>query len=568
MSNIAVVTTFANQHFELYAKKMLESFVQYWPKEVILLVQLDDHTLLEQVQKITRPQDAVMVGRSDTHQEFIKRNAGKDDVGNYRKQPVRFCHKVFSIKNAFDAVENSRKQAIKDTPRYLVWLDADVHTTKPVSLEELKSCLPKEGDAVSYLGRKDWPHSECGWLAFDLLNGGGDVVAAFHNLYVTDAVMGMKEQHDSWVFDQIQAKKTNLTEDKPGMDIWPHSPMGKWSTHYKGPVAKNNLAAPYQTPMPQHAVKTSNGSNVVIQTKNSIPDAEIQAHIAENQKLIKNWVRECLPTDEELVVVSAGPQLIAEDVRKESGKKIVAVKHALGPLKKAGITPWACILLDPRPHVANFVTDPDPDVLWIVASQVDPKVTLSLLAHGCEVWGYHAAVGAGEHKLTAEQPDSIISGGSATATRGLYLLHHLGFRKFKLYGYELSLPDKPDLNARDNEGQPKYLEFAVAMNHSMHNVKKTFFSEPQLMAQFEEFRQLIDSGKMELDAEGDGIIPFLIKSKKIGDLRLNELKAKINGGSLTTHERLFKWKKTSKMDYPAVTKTGRTKNFWTRLLKR
>jgi hypothetical protein len=544
MSNIAVITTFPNEMFDVYAKKMLESFVQYWPKDVPLIVQLDNNDINQSLAPILRKDcDIVMVGRKVDHQDFIDRNKDKEDPQNYRKQPVRFCHKVFAIQNALDLVEKAKSDGVKDLPRYLIWLDADVHTTKPVSHDELKECLPKEGDAVAYLGRKDWPHSECGWLAFDLENGGADIIKTWHLQYITDAILQMKEWHDSWVFDQIEfTNKTNLTADKPGMEIWPHSPMGKWSTHYKGPMAKQQLLQQNQI-MP----RLNNGSNIQIQTKNSLPDEVLRAQIEENQKLIKNWVRECLPNDERVVVVSAGPHFVAEDVLKEveAGRKIFAVKHSLTRLKNAGITPYACILLDPRPHVADFVKDADPNVLWIVASQVNPQVTKTLLERGCTIWGYHASVGAGEHVLTEKQPDAIISGGSATATRGMYLLEHLGFRKFKLYGYELSFPDKPDLNAKDEIGQPKYLEFSVSLNHPLHPMKKTFFSEPQLMAQFEEFRIIVESGKWDIEAEGEGIVPFLVNARKIANLRHNQLKYKISKAHPVHYEKLFKWKTKS-----------------------
>jgi len=212
-----------------------------------------------------------------------------------------------------------------------------------------------------------------------------------------------------------------------------------------------------------------------------IPDELIKDQIIKNQSLIKNWVKKCIKTDEQICVVSAGPQLIPEiDVMEDykKGKKIIAVKHALGPLKAAGIKPWACILLDPRPHVYDFVQEPDTDIIWFVASQVNPEVTTRLLAKGCTVWGYHATVGAGETDLIQHQPGSIISGGSATATRGLFLLKHLGFYKIKLFGYDLCFPDKVNLDERDDMGQPKYLEISVGWNDPLNGAKKCFWSKP------------------------------------------------------------------------------------------
>lgn len=535
----AVITTFGNAHFDLYAKEMLQSFVKYWPQEIPLLVQLDDDTLKSEVEKILRPQDAVSCGWTKEHYEFVVRNKDKDDENDYRKQVTRFSHKVFAIHRAYQAAM-AEKEAKGNPPKYLIWMDADTVTNKPVSLEEIQECLPKDGAAVSYMGRKDWPHSECGWLAFDLENEGGMWIDVWYGLYVSDQILKLKETHDSWAFDHIKnskdaPKSMNLTEGKPGMDIWQHSPMGKWSMHKKGPIAKQKMK-------PQQINQTG---GLVINTRNSIPDEKIQTQIAENQKIIKNWVRECFQTNEQIIVVSAGPQLIAEDILEEynKGKKIVAVKHAMKPLKAAGIKPWACILLDPRPHVYDFVDDPDPEILWFVASQVDPRVTMKLLAHGCTVWGYHASVGAGEHVLTIKQDYAVIGGGSATATRGLFLLKHLGFHRMKLYGYDLCYPDKMDMNAKDESGQPKFLEMSVGLNHPLSNLKKHFWTDPQLVAQFEEMNLLIQNNTFDLEAVGHGIIPFVLESKRGGELRQAKLKSKMNK---TSYGKMLKWNKTKK----------------------
>lgn len=533
-NKIAVITTFANAHFEPYAKRMLQTFVTNWPNDIPLLVQLDDDLLVSAVSQVVRTGfDAIAHGRLNEHKAFIERNKDREDQENYRFQAVRFCHKVFAIGRAYDAFKQSRQNG-EPTTRYLIWLDADIFTTRKVTHDDIKECLPKEGDAVSYMGRKDWPHSECGWMAFDLENGGDTIIESLIGSYVSDLIMEQKERHDSWMFDIIVRgsglKATNLTPDAKGMDVWEQSPMGKWSEHHKGPIAKAKLAkvagisgAPLQNQL------RKNGSNVIINTKNSLPDHVIQEHIKRNQELIENWISPCKENNEEIVVVSAGPMLIAEDVRAEKGKKIIAVKHALKPLKDAGITPWACILLDPRSHVADFVKDADPSVIWFVASQVDPTVTLNLLARGCKIWGYHAAVGANEDYLTIHQQGAIVVGGSATATRGLYMLNHLGFKRFTLYGYDLCNPDKPDTSLVDEHGQPKHLEMTIQTNDPLYRVKRLFFSEPQLMAQYEEINDLIKNKTFELKAHGNGIVPFMIKAKEVGDLRRKELRDKIAG---------------------------------------
>lgn len=546
MSNIAVVTTFSNSSWDIYSKRMLQSYTEYWPADVPLMVQLDDDLLVEQVQNHIRPQDAIAVGWEPEHADFVKRNAGKDSADNYRHQPVHFCHKVFAIKRALDAAIKFKNSG-GNSPRYLIWLDADVLTATTVTHELLKECLPNEGDTVAYMGRKDWGHSECGWLAFDLQNRGEEFIEVWVGQYTSDNILKMQEQHDSWAFDLVRKSKdappcTNLTAGQPGMDIWKRSPMAKFSVHYKGPQAKQELAMQAKPSMGDRQ------QNIIINTQNALPDKELQAHIRANQKLITNWVQACHANDEEVIIASAGPMLIAEDLRQAvaDGKKIVAVKHALRPLEAAGITPWACILLDPRPHVTDFVDKPNKDVIWFVASQVNPAVTRKLLKADCTVWGYHASIRAGEGHLTSQQPSAVIHGGSATATRGLFMLAHLGFRKFKLYGYDLCFPDKPDLNAKDERGQPKFLEIFIGSDNPLFAIKRGFWTEPQLIAQFEEMNDLIKSKRFSIDAVGEGIIPFLVKIQNVTDLRQNDLKSKIGHRKLSSYRKLIKWNPKSR----------------------
>ncbi len=551
MNDIAVITTFPNYAWDIYAKQMIQSFVKFWPVEIPLLIALDDDLLANDVQKLLRPNDAIAVGWMKEHKAFVDRNKDKDSKDDYRKQVVRFCHKVFAIKRALDAIEDARKNK-EEAARYLIWMDADVITNKSITMDDLKLCLPKEGDTVAYLGRKDWDHSECGWLAFDLEKGGDKIIERVVKSYTSDLLFHEPQWHDSWIWDRAIKKRiptdtgdsnvnpvaetfkaTNLTLDKPGMDIWPHSPMGKWSTHYKGPVAKDKLSPKQPKEVP-----------LQIRTQNAIPNPAIVNNIRTNQLLIKNWIKPCRQTDEEIVVVSAGPQLIVEDVPTD--KRIVAVKHALEPLQRAGIKPWACILLDPRDHVAKFVDNADNDIIWIVASQVDPEVTRKLLERDCTIWGYHASVGAGEEKLTIKQESSIVYGGSATATRGLYALQVLGFNNFDLYGYDLCYPEKPDLGLRDDKGQPRYLEVSVGMNHPLYTMKRGFWTEGQLVAQYEEINEIVRNKKMNLKAHGQGLVPFLVKGHEVVNLRESQFKAKLNGGKLPTYRQLLKCSKIKK----------------------
>lgn len=537
----AVVTTFPSTSWQVYSKIMLKNFVAYWPKEIPILIQLDDNLLEEEVKKIKRDQDGFIVGWTKEHSDFVARNKDKDHANEYRKQAVHFCHKVFCLKFACDSAMASREAKAPDAPRYLIWMDADVITTSQVSFDDIIKCLPKDGDTVAYLGRKDWDHSECGWLGFDLDHGGADLINSIYQIYVTDKVFSYEQWHDSYIWDQCMKdlKKTNLTLDKPGMDIWQHSPMAKFSTHHKGPVAKDMLAGG----------QANKGSNLKIQTKNSVPNEVIQRNILENQVQIKNWISGCEKNDEEIVVVSAGPTLIAEDLIEEqkAGRKIVAVKHALMPLEEAGIKPWACILLDPRPHVYEFVENPDTSILWFVASQVVPKAVKRLLDAGCTVWGYHASVNADEADLIEKQYNAIVQGGSATATRGLYLLEKLGFHNFRLYGYDLCYHTKPNMAEKDDLGQPKYFDVTLGVNDQHFKTEAPFWSDGQLLAQREEMQQIITQTPWKIRAFGKGVVPFMVDAKRLSDLRGQRKRAKLGVSKAVSYKEMLECNKTTRL---------------------
>ena len=123
------------------------------------------------------------------------------------------------------------------------------------------------------------------------------------------------------------------------------------------------------------------------------------------------------------------------------------------------------------------------------------------------------------------------------------MLNHIGFSRFTLYGYELSMPDKPDFNATteitEDDGRkvlmPKFMEMTVETNDPFYNQKRMFWTEPQYFAQFEEMNELIKGDKFKFTAQGEGVVPFMIKAKHIGNMRRDEARRKIMGDKPVTY---------------------------------
>lgn len=537
MSKFSVVTTFPSNMFEIHAKHMLCSFWQCWPNEIEIYIQLDEDEASETIFDWVVKQREGLPGNSNVtndylpdHKQFVLANAGKDHPKDYRKQAVRFSHKVFAM----------QRVAAEAKTRYLVWVDADVMTLSPITLADIEQWVPT-GKVVSYLGRKDWNVPETGFMIFDLENGGRAFIDAMVTHYTSGKIFEYEEWTDAFVFKKILDEWSavnnvtvgfNLSEGIEGRDVFEKSPLGKFMEHFKGPrkaevardfaiVDGNNAPISEGIPSGYYGAKGNQTQlhggrfdikNMNIQTKNCVEHQVIIDHVKANLRIMHHWLPMSKENQEEIVIASAGPSLNAYDLMPyyERGVKIIAVKHAMQTLLEAGIVPWACVLLDPREHVSEFVEYPHKDVNYFVASMCDPKVAEHLTKHGCNVYGYHASVGADEQK---EIPPGhvMVMGGSATATRGISLMESLGFRTMHLFGYDCLYIKKPDLQEKTNNGRLKFEEVTLAANTwGAKQAVRTVWTEGQFLAQVQEFTNMyLPKKHLNLHTYGYGLIPWL-----------------------------------------------------------
>lgn len=280
-------------------------------------------------------------------------------------------------------------------------------------------------------------------------------------------------------------------------------------------------------------------TNMLVQTQNCVPVEQIQANIRANLGLVSKWMPTMRPHRQRAVVVSAGPSLdmpeTIEAIRNEidAGAKVICVKHSHQKLLDSGIVPWACVLLDPRPHEgisthgsprAELLPKADPRVRYFVASMVDPGVVQKLQKTGGQVWGYHAAVGADEVSIIPEEHRKfMIGGGSSSAGRAMILAWQLlGFSSIGLYGFDSCHLDheKLDKGARHQDGTPKYFEMEVAVG----GAKKSFWTDRDILCQAQDFTRLLkETPWIHWDAHGPGMVAWLWKNSKGALPRLDEV---------------------------------------------
>lgn len=260
---------------------------------------------------------------------------------------------------------------------------------------------------------------------------------------------------------------------------------------------------------------------IQIQTKNSLPDEEIQKHVEYTCKKMIEYnipeVQNCHIHDTWAYMIAGAPtykklkymKMIEEAVRDKSKGLVFTSKTAHDYLIENDLTPWACILLDPRPHVIKTFK-PHKDVLYLVASQCHPSVIDTLLENNCKIQVYHAAVAAGEDRVVKKYfPNgTMIPGGSTSQTRGISVLMRMGFYRFKLFGLDSSYPSKPDKVHGINQ-EKSAMEIEVNLKNPDRSLGK-FWTDPEMIVQINDLEHILKIyPHLEIDCQSEGIFGAL-----------------------------------------------------------
>lgn len=233
--DIRIVTSFSPSMWDDYVHRILPKNMELWPAD--WHVWTDDHSRI-----LPGHWNVHCLAEDPEHEAFmenwnrilLKNNDLATAISeerfptNYAKDAGTFCHKVFAMTN-----EEMR------SCDWLVWLGADVEITEPITEDWLEKILL--GDVV-HLGRKDMRASETEFVAFRT----GDMPArrfldALRWIYGGVDLFNYAEWTDAHIIGRLAhiggcmgCKVHNLSQDIPGLDVWPHTILGERMKHYKG----------------------------------------------------------------------------------------------------------------------------------------------------------------------------------------------------------------------------------------------------------------------------------------------------------------------------------------------
>ena len=279
---IKVITSYKPGTWDLYSGKGVKSIAEQWPAEVDLVVYLEEPRPNYENDRITwvdlnsaepellkfknkHKNDPVACGELQQIDGGVRRPArlqqqgGLDkNKGSFLWDAVRFSNKVFCVINA-----------VRNSPGYdyVLWVDADTFTFRPVPLNFLGSLLPTE-TMLTFLGRERYAlqdggkYPECGFVGYNLHHPNiKEFITEWEKLYMTDEIFQLLEWHDSFVFwhlarkfqekYHIQVNDIGYGKNVKGHHVFINSELGLYMDHMKGgdrkeigTSARSDLRAP------------------------------------------------------------------------------------------------------------------------------------------------------------------------------------------------------------------------------------------------------------------------------------------------------------------------------------
>lgn len=541
---VRFVTSFSADGFERYARKMLFSVIENWKDDLKLIAYYHDFTddLVEQLPKSDKIEYRNLDNIQDmkNYKQFMKLHDGTEGGKipyNWRMDAIKWCNKVYALTDL--SLEIGEQEA---RGGWLIWLDADTVTTKPLSKERVLR-LFKKGAELVHLGRKDIDYSETSFIAFNLdYQSPHYLLADLRGCYDIGEVTAYREWHDGFIFERLLKiyvahglRVQNLSQGAEGLAAFAQSPLSQYMIHYKGNL-KNNVEEEEEVtiiPAQTSAVDTLDKTlprkvPIIVKPKDSVPKETIVNNINENLKILDKWdmVRSCNINDEHAIIVSGGPSLdigkLKYTARKTKGK-IICVKHSYPTLLRAGIKPWACVILDPRPVEGTSTHDivrstlfdkVDPSTKFFVASMTDPSVTKLLKEKTDNIYGWHAFSQAIKDSIkTKEDGDALkanigedatfVTGGTCAAMRAIGMMHIFGFRNFHLFGFDCCMEGElsaEELSRTMEDGKKKYMR--VETNGY------EFWTTGELLAMAQDCEKLFNNKDIEMNINvyGEGTL--------------------------------------------------------------
>lgn len=251
MTHYLAITTANEQIWEAHGRVMAETFVRYWPRDVILCVYCENFSIPSdpdgRLYVLDLEADAPWLCLFKALYRDPRYNGGPGGR-DYRHDAVRFAHKVAAIGAAAEDADCD----------VLIWMDADTVTHASVTREWLDSLFP-ESAVVAWLDRER-TYPECSFL-FLRMPEAQRIIRSLVKLYRTGGLFKLPEWHDSFAIQHVvqsaQVRVHSLSGPQGRKHIghpFVSSPLAACMDHLKGETRKaygRSLPQDLRVPRPE-----------------------------------------------------------------------------------------------------------------------------------------------------------------------------------------------------------------------------------------------------------------------------------------------------------------------------
>jgi hypothetical protein len=251
------------------------------------------------------------------------------------------------------------------------------------------------------------------------------------------------------------------------------------------------------------------------------------SHIIDNTRkaVARNW-----PTykagefaGETLVLCGHAPSIGKPEQLKtirrltKKGAKVMAANRCHDFLLTKGIDVWAGILLDPIPHVANYIK-PRKGVRYYIGSQCDPATFDAFDKPGIEKYIYHALAHDEQLEIIPKELHGMVlpKYGNTVILRAMWLGLAMGFREFHFFGFDSCYENEQSTELHASP-KPETIHDKKRVKIPFPLCEQIYYSNGAMIAQAECFEQMVRMIAMDIfmgrlpqftiQVHGEGMIP-------------------------------------------------------------
>lgn len=257
---IKVLTSYKPGTWNEYAKRAVNSVIKNWPADISISVyhetqDLDifKHDRVEWIDvhkaqpklvefKEKYKDDPVANGEIELKPGGIRRPVPMPAKGSFQWNAVRFANKVFCVTHA---LKNSKEYD------YIIWLDADTYTFRPMPHSFLETLLPQD-TMITFLGRENpnlndgGKDPECGFVGYNLRhpeiqNYCEDWEQMYNSGTVFQLTKGWTDCSTLWYLAKKYQKEKSIkvndigyAKKVKGHHVFINSELGLYMDHFKG----------------------------------------------------------------------------------------------------------------------------------------------------------------------------------------------------------------------------------------------------------------------------------------------------------------------------------------------